>query len=206
MTPAETPADVPAGTPAGSLVDRATTAFAAYQAGDRQRLSELVDLVTPLLWHTVRAQRVEHEAAQDVVQTTWLRLVHHADTIHEPQAVLAWLITTAKRESWRVVRTARHDRPLPSDDDREQLPDLATPGPDHVALQTLDGQVLWQHVHSLPERCQSLLRVIAFAERPDYGAVATALGMPIGSIGPTRGRCLAKLRLLLDNDPHWGDH
>ena len=65
--------------------------------------------------------------------------------------------------------------------------------------------MLWKHVKALPPRCQSLLRVIAFAERPDYGAVALALGMPVGSIGPTRGRCLAKLRLLLDNDPHWGD-
>ena len=62
---------------------------------------------------------------------------------------------------------------------------------------------LWQHIARLPERCQALLRVIAFADRPDYAAVAKALGMPIGSIGPTRGRCLAKLRLQLANDPAW---
>jgi len=62
---------------------------------------------------------------------------------------------------------------------------------------------LWQHVAGLPERCRALLRVIAFADRPDYSSVAEALGMPVGSIGPTRGRCLAKLRQLLSADPAW---
>ena len=67
-----------------------------------------------------------------------------------------------------------------------------------------DGR-LWQHIAQLSERCRALLRVIAFADRPDYAAVAEALGMPVGSIGPTRGRCLAKLRQQLANDPAWED-
>ena len=62
---------------------------------------------------------------------------------------------------------------------------------------------LWQHIEALPERCRTLLRVIAFADRPDYAELAKALGMPQGSIGPTRGRCLAKLRVALANDPTW---
>ena len=67
-----------------------------------------------------------------------------------------------------------------------------------------DGDArLWHHLAELPERCRALLRVIAFADRPDYAAVAKSLGMPVGSIGPTRGRCLAKLRLQLANDPTW---
>jgi DNA-directed RNA polymerase specialized sigma24 family protein len=65
-----------------------------------------------------------------------------------------------------------------------------------------DGR-LWQHIAQLSERCQALLRVIAFADRPDYASVARALGMPIGSIGPTRGRCLAKLRQQLAADAAW---
>ena len=64
---------------------------------------------------------------------------------------------------------------------------------------------LWQHIAQLPERCRALLRVIAFADRPDYAAVAESLGMPIGSIGPTRGRCLAKLRLQLGQRPGMGE-
>ena len=55
----------------------------------------------------------------------------------------------------------------------------------------------------MSERCQALLRIIAFVDRPDYVAVSQALGMPVGSIGPTRGRCLAKLRAALSGDPTW---
>ena len=64
--------------------------------------------------------------------------------------------------------------------------------------------MLWAAIGQLPARCQQLLRIVAFAPRPDYAAVAHALGMPVGIIGPTRGRCLAKLRALLADDPAWG--
>jgi DNA-directed RNA polymerase specialized sigma24 family protein len=60
-----------------------------------------------------------------------------------------------------------------------------------------DSERLWQRVQELSPRCQRLLRIIAFDDRPDYAGIADELGMPIGSIGPTRGRCLAKLKALL---------
>lgn len=194
----------PTDTPTETLARRAGAAFAAYQAGDRHRLAELVDLLTPLLWHTVRSQRVGHDQAEDVVQTTWLRLVHHADAIHDSQAVLAWLIVTAKRESWRVVKESRRSQPMPEADDAEEVVDMTMDGPESAALASAEGRVIWRHIESLSERCRGLLRVVAFSDRPDYASVAQALGMPVGSIGPTRGRCLAKLRLLLAADPHWG--
>ena len=75
--------------------------------------------------------------------------------------------------------------------------------PEERVLRSDTDSRLWHHIAQLPERCQALLRVIAFADRPDYAAVAEALGMPVGSIGPTRGRCLAKLRLQLANDTAW---
>ena len=65
----------------------------------------------------------------------------------------------------------------------------------------ISGAALWAAIGQLSRRCQELLRIIAFVPRPDYAAVAAALGMPVGSIGPTRGRCLAKLRALLAGDP-----
>jgi len=185
----------------GTLASRAAQLFAAFRDGDETKMADLVSLVTPILWHTARAQRLDHDAAQDVVQTSWLALVRSADSIADPQAVLQWLIVSTRREAWRVVKRSGRDEPREFEAD-----DLVGPArelPDEVVLASDEESRLWQHIAQLPERCRALLRVIAFADRPDYSAVAESLGMPIGSIGPTRGRCLAKLRQLLTADPHW---
>jgi len=186
-----------------TLADRAAAAFAAYREGDRERMGELVDLLTPILWHTARGQRLDQATSEDVIQTAWIRLVEGAEAIAEPQAVLAWLITTVRRESWRVLK--RDGRSIPVEEFPETEPDglLAALDPAAEAMLREDQRVLWRAVSSLSERCQALLRIIAFVDRPDYGAVSEALGMPVGSIGPTRGRCLAKLRAALSGDPTW---
>jgi len=184
-----------------TLASRAATLFVRFRDGHEPAMGELVTLLTPILWHTVRAQRLEREAAEDVVQSTWLALVRNTVSIADPQAVLAWLIVTAKRESWRVAK--RSDRVEPKDFEDDEVVIAPRDLPEERVLRSDSDNRLWQHVAQLPQRCQSLLRVIAFADRPDYAAVAKALGMPIGSIGPTRGRCLAKLRLQLANDPSW---
>lgn len=184
-----------------TLAARAAAHFDAYRRGDEHRMGELVALLTPILWHTVRAQRLDRDSAEDVLQTVWLALVRSADSISDPQAVLQWLIVSARREAWRVVK--RSDRV----DVREFEPDdLTAPAgdvPDAVVARVDGDDRLWQHIGQLSDRCRELLRVIAFADRPDYAAIAKALGMPVGSIGPTRGRCLAKLRQSLDDDPGW---
>jgi len=77
------------------------------------------------------------------------------------------------------------------------------PSPETTVISETDHRLVWDHFATLPERCRTLLRAIAFTDRPDYASVAEALGMPIGSIGPTRGRCLAKLRASLTSDPRW---
>jgi RNA polymerase sigma factor (sigma-70 family) len=184
-----------------TLASRAATLFSAYRAGEEARMAELATLLTPILWHTVRAQRLDRESAEDVLQTTWLALVRGAESISDPQAVLQWLIVSARREAWRVVKRA--DRVEPKDFDAGDLIVPEKDLPEETVLRTDSDARLWQHLAALPERCRALLRVIAFADRPDYAAVAKSLGMPIGSIGPTRGRCLAKLRLELANDSAW---
>jgi len=194
-----------------SLATQAARAFSMYLAGDPSAMDHLVDDLTPLLWHTARAQGADPAAAEDVVQTTWLRLVEHAGTVHDPQAVLQWLIMTAKREAWRVVRQGRNTvlrEPVGSETaERTTSCDDVTPrdrvDPATTAEQSEAASIIWRHVASLPERCQELLRLVAFVDRPDYSVVSAALGMPVGSIGPTRGRCLAKLRLALLADPTW---
>lgn len=187
--------------PSETLSSRAGRAFAAYRAGDDQALSDLVELLNPILWHTARAQSAPREVAEDAVQTAWLRLVDHADDIEEPGAVLAWLVVTVKRETWHLVKSHR------ATDDLESVPEPEStePNPALEVILTERQRIIWRHVRDLPHRCQELLRIIAFADRPDYASIAKALGMPIGSIGPTRGRCLTKLRAALGADPTWED-
>jgi RNA polymerase sigma factor (sigma-70 family) len=184
-----------------TLSSRAAVLFRAFRSGDEHVMTELVGLLTPILWHTARAQRLDSQAAEDVVQMSWLALVRSADAITDPQAVMQWLIVTVRREAWRTVK--KTDRVEPREFDREEIVGPASELPDELVLrEEADGR-LWQHIARLSERCRALLRVIAFADRPDYAAVATSLGMPVGSIGPTRGRCLAKLRQFLTDDPAW---
>jgi len=185
-----------------SLASRAGRLFAAYRDGDSSKMSDLVRLLTPILWHTVRASRLDTAAAEDVVQTVWLALVRRADTISEPLAVLQWMVVTAKREAWRVARTQARVRPEDMEASPPGGPDSLHSVEDEVVRDDVQNR-LWHHISQLPERCRALLRVIAFADRPDYADLAKALDMPQGSIGPTRGRCLAKLRLSLTNDPSW---
>ena len=185
----------------GTLASVAAEAVSRHVAGDSSGMPELVDKVTPLLWHVARAQGLDPVLAEDVVQTTWLKLIQHLPSITDHQSVLKWLITTAKRESWSVARRQRRAESTDADV-LEARPDDAS-GPEDLVVDNASSHRLWVHFSELPERCQQLLRLVAFADRPDYHAVSEALGMPVGSIGPTRGRCLAKLRLALTSDPEW---
>lgn len=184
-----------------TLATRAGALFEQFRAGDEATMGDLIALVTPILWHTVRAQNLDHTSSEDVVQSTWFALVRAADSVTDPRAVLQWLIVTAKREAWRVARVDRRAEPKDFEDDA--IVTTAESSPESVVVSGTGNDALWQHIAQLPERCRELMRVIAFADRPDYAAIAESLGMPVGSIGPTRGRCLAKLRAQLDADPQW---
>lgn len=186
-----------------SLAELAANAFRDYRDGRPEGMSELVDSTTSLLWHTARAQGLSAPQAEDVVQNTWLSLVQHAAGISDPQGVLKWLLTTTRREAWAVSKKSRREDVR--EDIGDELHEAPSTGdePADAVVRSQEQGLLWRHFKDLPERCQQLLRVIAIAERPDYAQVADALGMPVGSIGPTRGRCLAKLRLALLGDPGW---
>ena len=173
--------------------------FLAAQGGDRAALDVLVQELTPLLWQVARMQGLDRDSSADVVQTVWLELLGSLTKIHSPNALVAWLITVTKRESWRLRRNTSDHR---TDDEAalSHLPD-PRPMPEDRLLETDRRTRLWTAVDQLPERCRTLLRIVAFSPRPDYSAVGRALNMPEGSIGPTRGRCLAKLRKLLTADP-----
>ena len=173
--------------------------LAAAREGSEDALGQIVADLSPLLWQVARSAGLSSGDAEDVLQTVWMRMVAHLDDIHDSAALAGWLVTTAKREAWRVRATGR--RLLPADADL--LAELPDEGPGSEEQVILDDQRrrLWTAIGQLSARCQELLRIVAFAPRPDYAAVAAALGMPVGSIGPTRGRCLGKLRALLASDP-----
>lgn len=196
-------------TQGSTVVTRAAEAFALFQQGDRAAFDELVEVVTPLLWRTARGAGVDHVAAEDVVQTVWMSLLNSAESVRDPQTVVKWLLTATRRESWRVTKRSRSETNRTGavfgvdDEELMSLPAQREDAPDERVVADDRQRMLWRHVQALPERCRQLIGVIAFADKPDYAELARGLGMPIGSIGPTRGRCLAKLRDHLARDPHW---
>jgi RNA polymerase sigma factor (sigma-70 family) len=181
--------------PASPRWQQAAELFRAWRAGDAGAMDALVRLMTPTLWHVVRAYGIERSLAEDVVQTTWLRLVRGQERIQDASAVSAWLTVTARREAWRVG-SAHSRTDLKEDVDLEPLLPVANSAEDEATTRD-DASRLWAAVQRLDERCRRLIRVVAFDERPDYRGLAEDLGMPVGSIGPTRSRCLGKLRTLL---------
>jgi RNA polymerase sigma factor (sigma-70 family) len=173
--------------------------LSAARAGSEDALGQIVNELSPLLWQVARSAGLSQGDAEDVLQTVWMRLITHLDGIHDAGALTGWLVTTTKREAWRVRAAGR--KQLPADQDVfADLPDKG-PGSEEQVIVEDQRRELWAAIGMLSRRCQELLRIMAFAPRSDYATVAAALGMRVGSIGPTRGRCLAKLRALLANGP-----
>jgi RNA polymerase sigma factor (sigma-70 family) len=185
----------PGGSTSSALYDAATDAFRRWRTGDDPALDDLVRIMSPVLWHVVRATGLDREATEDVVQNTWLTLVRSADSVRDAQAITRWLCTAARREAWRISKSATRLRPVEDDVLAARLPEASSPESEVVGND--EKALLWQALTRLPERCQKLLRIVAWEPRPDYSSVAEGLQMPIGSIGPTRRRCLDKLRLEL---------
>ena len=167
--------------------------------GEIAALDEVVRELNPLLWHVARAQGLDPTEAYDVVQTTWLELLRRLGEIRSSNSLTAWLVSTTKREAWRVNRQRRR---VSGDPELAEVADVA-PELDEQLVTNERDRALWTHFRQLSQRCQELLRIVALVDRPDYTLVSEALSMPHGSIGPTRGRCLVKLRELLLADPLW---
>jgi RNA polymerase sigma factor (sigma-70 family) len=170
--------------------------------GDLAALDLIVDELNPLLWHVARAQGLHNEDAGDVVQTAWLELVRQLHGIRTPMALTAWLVQTTKREAWHVTGRQRRRESVP-DDVLVEVADERAVDAEAGVIAREEHAILWRHFDRLTPRCRELLRIVAQGDQPDYAGIAEALGMPHGSIGPTRGRCLAKLREALLADPEW---
>jgi RNA polymerase sigma factor (sigma-70 family) len=138
-----------------------------------------------------RRHRLRDADAADVTQTTWLRLAENLGRLQDPGRVGAWLVTTARRECLRTIRVSSRE-----------LPDAEPPEPLRPDPRPVDGnllaaerdEALWSAFRRLPARDQALLQMLVADPQPCYEEIAATLQMPIGSIGPTRGRALARLR------------
>jgi RNA polymerase sigma factor (sigma-70 family) len=162
------------------------------RAGHLEAIDELVAELTPMLWQVARATGLSGPDSEDVVQTVWASLLSHLATIHTPAALTSWLVTTTRREAWRVRKADRRQAPA----DHEWLiliPDEGGSSEERVIMAD-EYRQLRTAFSTLEPRCQELLRIVAFVPRPDYSEVAARLGMARGSVGPTRSRCLEKLR------------
>lgn len=174
--------------------------LAASARGEQAAWDELVRRFNGLLWSVARGFRLQVGETDDAVQNAWLRLVENLDRISDPDHLGSWLATTTRRECLQVLR--RRSRIGYPTESLETL-QVADPAPDLDAALLADERdaALWAAVHDLPGRCWALLRTLMASPPPSYAEVAAALDMAIGSIGPTRQRCLDHLRRRVDGDP-----
>jgi len=163
----------------------------AAAAGDRQAWDALVERFAGTVWAIARGHRLNAADAADVSQTTWLRLVENLDRIEQPDRVGAWLATTARRESLRVLRISGRD--IASGEDLDIVPAVST-APDHDLLASERDRIISALVDQLPARSRVLLRLLSADSPLSYRDISEALSMPVGSIGPTRARALEQLR------------
>lgn len=172
----------------------------AAAAGDSHAWEQLVDRYQNLLWSICRSYRLSAEDSADVVQLTWLRLLDNLERIRDPRRLPGWLATTCRRECMAVRR--RSQSSVPTEDER--LGRLLGGGPpaDEPVLTADEFAILWDAFRRLGEWCQRVLRALVVDPEdgpPSYRLVASELQVPVGSLGPTRARCLDQLRKLLDN-------
>jgi len=155
---------VRAGPPVNDLVTRAGN-------GDKQAWDTLVERYAPLIWSICRRYRLSSADANDVGQRVWLQLVSQLDTIRDPAALPGWLAATTQRECGQQTEMAGQE--------------LLT-GERHAALR--------EAFTRLPPCCQRLIAVLTEDPPVPYAQISARLGIPIGSIGPSRRRCLDRLR------------
>jgi len=165
-------------------------------AGDRRSWERLVDQFARLIWSITADFKLAESDAADVAQTTWLRLLEHIDRIEYPDRVGSWLAATARNECLRSL-AARKRVVLAHDDEMLTGVVAAEPEVDERILADERDQVVRDALSRLPRRSQRLLELLMADPPTSYAEISNEMGLPVGSIGPTRGRCLAQLRVLL---------
>jgi RNA polymerase sigma factor (sigma-70 family) len=176
--------------------DDAPVARLVVQArdGDKDAWDAIVDRYAPLIWSICRRYQLDRTDADDVAQSVWLRLVDQLDVIREPAALPGWIATTTRRECGRVVTAARRREAFGSGLDAENIPDGH---PDEAEAEVLAAErnaALREAFGALPAQCQRLLALLITDPPVSYADISAELGIAVGSIGPSRARCLDRVR------------
>ena len=171
--------------------DQVVAALVARAAGqDQDAWNEIVERYSPMVWGICTRYRLSSQDIEDVNQNVWLRLVEHLGKLREPAALPGWLATTTSRECLRVLRAARrYDRFSTAPD---ELPDDPMIEDEIIAAER--NAALRAAFAELPPRCRQLLAMCMSETSHSYAEISVILQMPVGSIGPQRGRCLERLR------------
>jgi RNA polymerase sigma factor (sigma-70 family) len=161
--------------------------------GDEQAWDALVERYAPMIWSICRRYRLGGADAEDVAQAVWLRLVGQLASIRDPAAIGAWLATTTTRECWRVAGAAPPRTAGPGLD-AEAIPDEQAPTVEQELLAAERHAALSEAFAQLAPRDRQLIAILIADPPVPYTEISARLGIPVGSIGPNRGRCLKKLR------------
>jgi RNA polymerase sigma factor (sigma-70 family) len=171
------------------------------RGGDAAAWSQLVERYRRLVWSVIVKHRMRDEEAEDVFQHVFATLVSNIDQINDEGALPSWLVTTTKRRCWRLTaqtrQAAERSRSFDSDPDRRVDPVDERDDPVETRAQ-LEKQLVREGLERLGGKCKDLLEALFGAGgEPNYTLIAEKLGIRVGSIGPTRARCLEKLSRIL---------
>jgi RNA polymerase sigma factor (sigma-70 family) len=190
---------VPTSKASSEVVDLDVTRLVRHAAsGDQHAWEGLLDKYGRLIWSITRDFKLVESDAADVFQTTWMRLIEHIDRIKHADRVGSWLASTARNECLRCLANRKRVVLSYGEDTFEEAAAAHEPEIDEALLAQEQAAVVRQAVTQLPQHWQRLMEMLMADPPASYAEISDELGVPVGSIGPTRGRCLARLRVLLE--------
>jgi RNA polymerase sigma factor (sigma-70 family) len=160
------------------------------KSGDQTAWSELVDRFSQMVWSIARSFRLDEAAAKDVSQTVWMRLIENIDRIDDPERLPGWLATTCRREALRVQGV--RDRVIPTEFEYD-VPD-DRPSLEAMLVEDEEAREVVSAFETISEDCRQLLRLLTTDPPLTYEEISDVVGRPIGSLGPTRSRCIERLK------------
>ncbi len=175
-------------------LERVDVLVAEASNGNEAAWNAIVDRYAALVWAICRSFRLDHADASDVAQTVWLRTVERLSSLREPNALPGWLSTVTRRECLAALRASSRVGIAWGSPQLDPAADVDSTALDAALLASERDSILREAFGQLSDPCQRLLTMLMDDEQRSYQQISALLGIPVGSIGPTRARCLSRLR------------